>query len=410
MSLEAKIRAILQEVKKDDSSTEKVLDEKFTVKIDGDEGDGKKDKKDDKDSDEDDSDGDDSDGDEGDTDVSKDSGKKDKAEVKENTLIPGTPNKMGKTAKETLTDASDETSGAAKTSKMTSAYKKGTKQEKLPETSGSGSSDEKATSETGKIKAAYKTSEMPKLKAEAINALFNGETLTEEFKVKAEAIFEAAVEQVAEAKVLALQEEYQLQLTEAVEEAKGELVEQIDGYLDYVVEQWMQDNAVALESGIKVEMVSSFMEKMKDVFTEHYIDVPDSKLDVVEEQANLISEMEEELVILREEIEHANTEAQILTCEATITEYSIGLTAIEAEKLYSLAENIEFVTKEEFASKVSALKESYFRKSKIQDTPITAQVPAPRESITEQVVHPDVAAVLKVLSDKNNQKLIRSSN
>ena len=407
MSLQDKIKMIL-EGQKDDTM-------KAVIKAakDNDEDDGKD--SDEPDADDkggaSDNDADDQNQDDEDTDVSKDSTKKDDVSVKEALVVPGSPDMLGVQQSQDLKSKPAELSGSEKTNKLTSKYNKGTKQPKLDAVSQSGSGDEKASAETTKIKSAYSSSTMPKLKAEAFEALFSGETLTEEFKFKAEAIFEAAVEQVAEAKVAALQEEYQEQLTEAIDEVKGELVEQIDGYLDLVIEKWMEDNAVALESGIKVEMVSSFMEKMKDVFTEHYIDVPESKLDIVAEQAAQLEEAQEDLEVQKELTEQALAEVNILKCDAIIAEASEGLSAIESEKLYSLAENVEFDTTEEFAGKVKALKESYFRKgaAKIttQDTTITA-------STTVNEVHADVAAVMKVLKASAGQdgqlKIIRSSN
>lgn len=387
-TLEEKIQAILGEAKGDALKT---------LAKDYDDADDK-DEKDSKDS-EDQNDNDDDEKDDEDTDVSKD-----KAEVKESS-VPGTDAVLGTKASEKLKDAESQLSGTEKTSKLTSKYNKGTKQGKLSAEGQSGSSDEKASSETSKITSAYKTDAMPKLKAEAFEALFSGETLTEEFKVKAEAIFEAAVAQVAEERIEELLEEHQLQLTEAVEEVKGELVEQIDGYLDHVIEQWMEDNAVALESGIKVEMVSSFMENLKSVFTEHYIEVPASKVDVVEEQAQTIEKLQAELAEAKEAQEVATNESSVLKCDAIVAEAKSGLTDVQAMKLQSMAENVEFDTEEEFAAKVSLLKEAYFNKdiavkTKTQDT-------TKADSIVE--AHSDVEAVMKVLRN-DSLKLIKSSN
>jgi len=391
-TLAQKIQAILSENKEDITeakSAEELL--KAASSYEGGKG-GKEDKEPDEDDNEPDEDDEESD----DTDTSKD-----KAEVKEElTTVPGTGKSLVNT-----TDTKG-TSTDAKAASQQSKYNKGTKQGKLSPVGDADAKEDKASMETTKIKAGYSDmSSMSKLKAEAFEALFSGETLTEEFKTKAEAIFEAAVEQVSESKIKALQEEYQLQLTEAVEEVKGELVEQIDGYLDHVVEQWMEDNAVALESGIKVEMVSSFMNNLKQVFEEHYIEVPESKTDVVEEQAQAIETLQIELAEANAIAEAAKNEANVLKCEAIIAECSIGLTAIESEKLYSLAENVEFDTDEEFAAKVNALKEAYFKagtsaKTKSQDT--TNQTTVVSES------HSDVNAVLKAL--RQDSKLIKSSN
>lgn len=347
----------------------------------------------------------------GDTDLAKDSTKKDGADVKES-VVPGTDALLGTQQKETLSGAEQELSGAGKTAKLVAKYDKGTKQPDVKDVATGGSTDSKASDETNKIQAQYKMgTSQGKLKEDAFAALFAGEELTEDFKIKAEAIFEAAVEQVAEAKVQALQEEHQQQLTEAVEAVKGELVEQIDGYLDQTIEKWLQDNAVALESGIKVEMVSSFMENMKNVFTEHYIDVPESKINVVEEQAKEIESLQSELAEAKALAEKAVVEAQILKCEAVIAEASEGLTAIEAEKLKTLAESVEFETEEEFAAKVKALKESYFRKSKTEDVKTPTQE-STTASIVESKTHSDVEAVMNVLrkADADAIKFVRSTN
>ena len=408
MSLEDKIKAILGEAKVDEAKGDAL--KALGDLVDGSEDDKTSDDQEDKDQDSDDQDSDkdqdsddqDSDKDQDDTKskktaVSQDSGKTDKAEVKEDvTSVPGT----GKS----LIDAKEQLSGSEKTSKMTAKYNKGTKQEKLTPEGQGGSTDAKAAEETAKIKAKYETPAMEKLKAESFEALFSGETLTEEFQTKAKAIFEAAVAQVAEAKVEALQEEYQLKLDEAVEEVKGELVEQIDGYLDHVVEEWMQDNAVALESGIKVEMVSSFMESLKDVFTQHYIEVPESKVDVVEEQAAAIEELQLKLAEAEEIAEAALIESKVLKAEAIIAEAQEGLTQVQAEKLYSLAENVDFETEEEFAAKVNALRESYFRK----DAKTATQEEKQPAQIEESKSYSDVEAVLQAL--RQDSKLIRSSN
>lgn len=384
-TLEEKIKAILGEAKGDALSK---------LAQDYDKYDNDKNVPSDEDDEDNEKDAEDKDDDSSDTDVSKD-----KASVKEDvTSVPGT----GKS----LVDAESQLSGAEKTSKMTAKYNKGTKQGTLSAEGQSGSSDEKASSETAKIKSNYKQESMPKLKAEAFEALFSGESLTEEFKVKAEAIFEAAVAQVVEERMEALMEDHQQQLTEAVEDVKGELVEQIDGYLDYVIEQWMEDNAVALESGIKVEMVSSFMENLKTVFEDHYIEVPESKIDVVEEQKQAIEALQAELAEAKDVATAALTEASLLKCESIIAEQSAGLTAIESEKLYALAENVEFDTEEEFAAKVKALRESYFKAGSAAAMTKT-QEPTKADSITES--HSDVAAVMKVLRT-DSLKLIKSSN
>jgi len=327
-----------------------------------------------------------------------------KAILAEGSSVPGTDATLGTKQSETLKSADSEEGDCGKTAKITAKYKS-TKGEKLVDDGKKGETDSKAKEETAKIKEKYVSGSQDKLKEEAFDALFSGESLTEEFQLKAKAIFEAAVEQVSESKIEELQEEYQFKLDEAVEEVKGELVEQIDGYLDYVIEQWLQDNAVALESGIKVEMMSSFMENLKNVFEQHYIDVPESKVDIVENQVSQIEELEDQLKEAQEAVTQATVEVQIMKAEAIIAEAQSDLTAIEAEKLYSLAENINFETEEEFKSKVAVLKESFFRK---QSTPMDTRISQDGADTITESKHSDVEAVLKAL--RQDSKLIRSSN
>lgn len=306
-----------------------------------------------------------------------------------------------------LSGVGKETSAAEDNAKIEKGKaKKDGETGKLPEVSG-GSSDAKASEETSKIKEKYKSKGMEKLTVkEDMVALFDGEELTEAFKQKAEAIFEAAVEHRANEKVQQLQEEYQSNLTEAIDEVKGELVEQIDEYLDHVVEQWMEDNAVALESGIKVEMVSSFMSGMKKLFEDHYIDVPEDKLDIVAEQAKKLETIEAELSTLREEKDLAESKAQMLQCEAEVAKLSEGLTSMETDKFKSLVENVEFDTDEEFASKAKTIRESYFKKGQVVEAEKSQD---PTEAVIVTEAHDDVAAVLKAIKS-GSLKIVRSSN
>lgn len=263
-------------------------------------------------------------------------------------------------------DTTSGQSGDSKTAKIKSKQSGSQeKQAKLGKTEPGSSADEQdpaAKQDTDKIKKGLSNQEKGgRLHAEHMEALFDGEQLSEEFMFKAETIFEAAVAHAAEARLAELQEEQLQEMNEAVEVVKGELVEQIDGYLDEIVEQWMDDNAVALESGMKVELVNSFIDGIKNVFTEHYVEVPEDKVDVVEEQAIQIEELQDALASLQEEKESALAESAILRCEEIISEQAKGLTAIETEKFKSLVENIEFETEEEFATKAKIIRESHFK-------------------------------------------------
>jgi len=196
---------------------------------------------------------------------------------------------------------------------------------------------------------------------EDIEALMQGENLSEEFKTKASTIYEAAVM----SRVDQIVEEVEAQLTEqfeiAVEEIKEDLAAKVDDYLNYMVEEWMKENEIAIESGLRAEVVEEFMSKLRDLFVESYIDIPVEKVDVVEELMTKVQELESTLneqinksVELTKELnEQKKIEAIYTACE--------GLSQTQVEKLKSLAENVEFNTDEDFAGKLSTLKESYFK-------------------------------------------------
>jgi len=196
---------------------------------------------------------------------------------------------------------------------------------------------------------------------EDLDALLGGENLSEEFVTKASTIFEAAViaraeEVIAEAEV-ALQEQFEI----AVEEIKEDLAAKVDDYLNYMVEEWMKENALAIEKGLRAEIVEDFITGLKGLFEEHYIDIPEEKVQVVEELTSKVEELEDALneqiargIELTKSLnEQKKIEAIYTACE--------GLTQTQVEKLKSLAEGVEFTTEEEFVAKVDVLKESYFR-------------------------------------------------
>ena len=196
---------------------------------------------------------------------------------------------------------------------------------------------------------------------EDLDALLGGENLSEEFVTKASTIFEAAVisraeEVIAEAEI-ALQEQFE----SAVEEIKEDLAAKVDDYLNYMVEEWMKENALAIEKGLRAEIVEDFITGLKGLFEEHYIDIPEEKVQVVEELTSKVEELENALneqiargIELTKSLnEQKKIEAIYTACE--------GLTQTQVEKLKSLAEGVEFTTEEEFVAKVDVLKESYFK-------------------------------------------------
>jgi len=197
--------------------------------------------------------------------------------------------------------------------------------------------------------------------SEDLNALVESEaTLSEEFKAKTAIIFEAAVKSKIATEVNRLEEEYAQQLDEEVSSIKEDLVEKVDSYLNYVVEQWMDDNKLAIQSGLRSEIAEGFMDKLKDLFVESYVEVPESKVDLVDELATANEELEEQYNDAVAKAMKIQEELEQYKREAIIREASRDLAETQIEKLTKLAESVEFESEDAFAAKVATLKESYF--------------------------------------------------
>jgi len=196
-----------------------------------------------------------------------------------------------------------------------------------------------------------------------LDALVESEaTLSEEFKAKTAVLFEAAVKSKLSEEIDRLESEYKTQLDEEVTSIKEDLVEKVDGYLNYVVEQWMEDNKLAIQSGLRTEIAEGFMDKLKDVFVESYVEVPESKVDLVDELATANEELEEQVNDATTKAIKLSEELEVYKREAVIREASRDLAETQVEKLKSLAENVDFENEDAFAAKVKTLKESYFSK------------------------------------------------
>ena len=193
-----------------------------------------------------------------------------------------------------------------------------------------------------------------------IDALVGDADLSEEFKQKAATIFEAAITSKVKAEQERLQSEYDTKFEEEISKSKSELTEKVDSYLNYVVEEWMKENKLALERGIKGEIAEDFIGGLKKLFEDHYIDVPDEKYDVLEDQAGKIEDLEKKL---NEEIEK-NVEMNKVNGgykrQEIIDEHSKDLADTAKEKFDSLVEGVEYSSEEDFAQKVKTIKESYF--------------------------------------------------
>lgn len=196
-----------------------------------------------------------------------------------------------------------------------------------------------------------------------LDALVESEaTLSEEFKEKTAVIFEAAVKSKLSEEVDRLEEQYKEELAEEVSSIKGDLIEKVDSYLNYVVESWMEENKVAVQNGLRTEIAETFMEKMKDLFTESYIDVPEAKVDLVDELAEQVTELEEKLNSTTGDAIKLAEELEVLKRESIIAESARGLADTQVEKLKGLVEDIDFDSEESFAKKVGIIIESHFAK------------------------------------------------
>ena len=222
------------------------------------------------------------------------------------------------------------------------------------------------------MKGSYGNSESVKTEAldidsidvtDDVNALVEGEDLSEEFTAKATTIFEAAVKSKLRSEVERLAVEKTQEVAEEVETFKSELTEKVDSYLDYVVKEWMQENELAIDRGLKGEIAEDFITGLKALFEEHYIDVPDEKYDILEGQAQKIEDLEAKLNETIEKMTDMNKEKSTLVREQVITKVSTDLAETEKEKFEGLVEDVEFTSEDDFTAKLNTLKENYFPKS-----------------------------------------------
>ena len=195
---------------------------------------------------------------------------------------------------------------------------------------------------------------------EDVNALLGGEELSEEFKEKAKTIFEAAINaKVAEIKET-LEAQYAEKLAEEVEAAKESLAERVDSYLEYVADEWFEENALAIENGLKTEMTESFLTGMKGLFEEHYVTIPEDKYDVLESMVEKLDDMETKLNEQIEKNISLNGRLAEATAGGILDQVSEGLAVTQKEKLASLSESVEFESEDQYREKLETLKESYF--------------------------------------------------
>ena len=233
--------------------------------------------------------------------------------------------------------------------------------------------------------------------AEHVNALLEGEDLSEEFQAKATTIFEAAVKAKLEEEVALLEQAYAETLEERVEEIMEELASNVDDYLNYVVEQWIAENEVAVESALRSELTEDFISGLRSLFAEHYIDVPEEEVQVVEELSSTVEELEAKL---NEEIQR-NVELTSMLAESRKVELAAtvceGLSDTQTQKLLALVENVEYTDDESFVEKISTLRENYFPTAFKADAVLDRVESADPQTITEENLNGPMAKYVKAL-------------
>ena len=234
---------------------------------------------------------------------------------------------------------------------------------------------------------------------EDIDAIIKEEaTLSEGFRDKASAIFEAVLTSKLSEEVDRLEAEYAQNLEEEVSEVQSSLVEKVDSYLNYVVEGWMKENELQVQQGLRTEIAEEFMTSLQSVFKEHYIEVPEGKEDLVDDLNEQVTELEETLNKTTEDNIRLHTAVQEFEKQEVVREQSSGLAETEAEKLASLVEDIEFDNKETFEMKVKTVKESYF-KSDVSETADEVDSLLGEDNVSEEAVSESMAKYTQAITN-----------
>ena len=229
-----------------------------------------------------------------------------------------------------------------------------------------------------------------------VNALLGGEELSEDFKAKAKTIFEAAINsKVAEIRAT-IEEEHEARIAEEIAEQKEALQERVDSYLEYVSDEWMEENALAIEHGLKTELTESFLTGMKSLFEENYVSIPEDKYDVLESMVEKLDDMETKLNEQIEKNIFLNKSLAEATADGILDTVSEGLAATQKEKLASLAESVEFEREDQYRDKLETLKESYFTSS--ASTANRTETLTEGEAAAPDTVSGSMASYLKTLS------------
>ena len=238
---------------------------------------------------------------------------------------------------------------------------------------------------------------------EDIDALIAGEELSEEFQEKARTIFEAAIN----AKVAQIKEQLEAEnaqkFAEEVAAAKESLAERVDSYLEYVSDEWFEENALAVEAGLKTEMTESFLAGMKGLFEEHYVTIPEEKYDVLESMVEKLDDMETKLNEQIEKNISLNARLSESVADGILDDVSEGLASTQKEKLASLAESVEFESESQYRGKLETLKESYFNSKKESSTAKTETLSEGVDNSDAGSVSDSMAAYMRTLGSFSNK-------
>jgi hypothetical protein len=232
---------------------------------------------------------------------------------------------------------------------------------------------------------------------EDVDALLEGEDLSEEFQEKARTIFEAALRSKVTAIQESLEEQYAVALAEEVEEIKTSLAERVDAYLEYVAGEWVEENALVIEKGLKTEMTESFLAGMKSLFEDHYVSIPEDKYDVLESMVDKLDEMETKLNEQIEKNVSLNKRLAESVADGIFEQVADGLAATQKDKLASLAESVEFESEEEYREKLETLREAYFPSRGVSPKARTESLSEGVDSSPESISG-SMATYLKTLS------------
>ena len=263
--------------------------------------------------------------------------------------------------------------------------------------------DDDAKDEAKESKATKESVELDFDVQEDIDALFDGQELTEDFKARTTLVFETAVKAKVKENLAAIEAKMEAELTEQTDSILEDVTAKLDGYLDYMVNEWVEENKLAVENGLKNEIMEGFIGGMKKLFTENYIEIPEDKLNVVDEQAEEIATLKEELDVLMNKNIDANASLATATAKEIFSTVSEDLTMTQVEKLKGLAEGVVYEDQETYTEKLETLKETYFPSEAKKDEVIAEGQPEVKTN--DEDMSDSMRKVVASLSQSSNTSI-----